>query len=127
MKKSFLLTFSLFFSLLALNSCYKDKAEKLYPSKPVSACDTSQITYSNSIKAILDANCVSSGCHDLATSRSGYAFDTYSNATMAIASNKLINSVKYLNGAPRDMPQTYQLTACEINKIQAWINQGAKN
>lgn len=127
MKKSILFISNVFVLLFLLSSCYKDKAEKLYPSKPVSSCDTTNVTYTNSVKAILDVNCVTSGCHDFTSSRGGYSFETHAGSILSIPNNKLINSIKYLNQTPRNMPQTYQLTACEINKIQAWINQGAKN
>jgi len=125
MKQAYFLSITFFIVLLSFQSCYKDKAQKLYPT--VIACDTTNITYTNSVKSILDANCVNAGCHNSSNPSAGYLLDNYNNAILSIPSNKLINAVKYSSGGSKNMPPAGKISDCEINKIQAWINQGSKN
>jgi len=125
MKKVYLLSITFLLILISFQSCYKDKAQKLYPT--VAACDTANITYTNSVKSILDANCVNAGCHNNNNPSGGYLLDNYNNTLLAIPNNKLINALKYVSGGSKNMPPSGKISECEINKIQAWINQGSKN
>lgn len=125
MKKAYLLALIVFVLLVFSQSCYKDKAEKLYPT--VLACDTTNITYTNSVKSILDANCINAGCHNTSNPSGGYLLDDYNNTKLSIPDNKLINALKYVSGGSKNMPPSGKISDCEINKIQAWINQGSKN
>jgi hypothetical protein len=47
-------------SVLVISGCYYDVAEELYPSNGTT-CDTSSVTYSLTVKPIIDQFCVS--CH----------------------------------------------------------------
>ena len=121
-------------TLLIFAGCYNDKYDKLYPATVTNTttCDTTTITYAHDIQPIISANCYSpgNGCHDAAgSSRSGY---DYTNFTV-LQSNALDGwVVSDINFAPTarhtDMPLNgTQLSACDINKITRWVNEGAPN
>lgn len=60
--------------LSLFTSCYYDNEETLYPTK--GGCDTTNITYTNTIKSIVDINCV--GCHNAGNALGGVDLSTYS-------------------------------------------------
>lgn len=101
-----------------LSSCYYDNKEELYPNTYGTqiTCDTTNLTYTNSIKTIIDANCASSSCHS--TGGTSPDLSSYTNVT----SN--ITRVKVRAIDLKTMPASAPLSVCEINKLQAWINAG---
>ena len=118
-----------------ISSCYNDKYDKLYPNIPVTTvtCDTTTISYTTDIKPIIVASCYSpgNGCHD-ATGASVSSYDYQSSITV-LQSNALAGwLVSDINFAPtrghNNMPKNgTQLSACDINKITRWVNEGAPN
>jgi hypothetical protein len=106
-----------------LLGCKKDKADVLYPT--TNNCDTINVTYSNQVAPILTKNCAFSGCHNTATKSAGYAYDSYSETKVSVTNNALIGSIKHLSGFSSMPKGGVKLSNCDINKIQAWINQGA--
>ncbi|MCA6448452.1 MAG: cytochrome c [Chitinophagaceae bacterium] len=104
-------------------SCYYDKSELIYPT---TTCDTTNIKYSTSITTILNANCNS--CHGgTAIAGASIKLDTYNSILNYVKNNTLINSILQ-NGQASPMPKGGgKLAACDIQKIQTWINAGAQN
>jgi cytochrome c5 len=88
-------------------------------------CDTTNVTYTNSIKAIFDNNCT--GCHNTSNPAGGYALDTYSGAVNCANGGKLLGAIKWLNGYQQMPPSGPKLSDCNIAKIQKWINSGKPN
>ena len=118
--------------LLILGSCYNDKYDKLYPA-PVTpvTCDTTTITYSHDIQPIIVANCYNpsaGNCHS-ASGSSGFNYET---SITVLHNNALDGSLLTdINWNPtrahNKMPLNgNQLSACDINKITRWVNQGAQ-
>jgi hypothetical protein len=112
--------------LVALGGCYNDKYDKVFPS--ATACDTTNITYSNDIAPIIAANCaIAGGCHDVAGSAiSGHNYTTYA-GVKAVASNDFI--ITDINWTPisghNNMPKNgIKLPDCDIDKITKWVNEG---
>ena len=116
------LMFSIVVLGISLNSCYYDKADKLYPN---STCDTVKMIFSSNIKPILTNNCLNQGCHTTANPFASIVLDTYSGATATIAGNKLINALKYITGGSKNMPPAGKISDCDISKVEAWIKRGA--
>ena len=112
---------ALFFFL----GCKTDSAEQLYPS-PI-ACDTSNIKYSANVQPILQANCMSQGCHINGNANGGFQFDTYDNFKMTITSGKLLNAIRYTAGGSKNMPPVGKMNDCDIKKIEAWVARGYPN
>ena len=118
---------------LLFGSCYNDKFDKLYPAPAVVVtCDTTAVSFANDIMPILTANCnIAGGCHDAAGSAvSGYDFSGgYDIFHFQAKTDILINDINGTpsaghNAMPKNLPKISQ---CDINKMTAWVNQGALN
>lgn len=87
------------------------------------ACDTSSVTFSASIKPIIQNKC--QGCHSGSNPSGGYDFTTH--AGVAAVKTKLFGAVNHLSGYIA-MPQGgNKLPACDIRKIKLWVDAGALN
>jgi hypothetical protein len=123
--------FAIGFGLLlaGLPGCYRDKADQVYPGTGTgtTTCDTANITYSGTIKAIVDQHCAIAGCHD-GSNASTYDMRTYEGIYYyCVSTNKLLGSIRHDNGFVA-MPQgAAKLDDCTINKITSWVNNGALN
>jgi hypothetical protein len=109
------------FLLLYFSSCTKDKGEPL----PVLDCgDTSSITYTNYVNTILANNCSISGCHN--SSFVGYDYTNYSGIKGKVDNGSFVNRVLL----QKNMPPSYStgptsLDPCTLQKLSAWVNDGA--
>ena len=116
--------------LVGLGSCYRDKADQVYPGTGTTggSCDTSNITYSGTIKAIVDQHCAITGCHNGTGPYGAYDMTTYQGIyTNCVQNNKLLGSIRHDAGFVA-MPQSEpKLDDCTINKITSWVNNGALN
>lgn len=115
--------FTAVLTLMSLNACYYDKADKLYPN--ANACDTTNATFTKTVEPILKANCTDAGCHTTANANAGIALDTYAATMLALPQDQLLNAVKYISGGSKNMPPTKKMADCDVNKIEAWIRRGA--
>ena len=104
-----------------VSSCYNDSSETLYRFVQ-SPCDTTNVTYSGVVSAIVAGNCLS--CHSSSVASGGYVLDNYAGLQAVAASGQLVNSVTYVS---HGMPQSGKMDACKINQIVAWVNKGAQN
>lgn len=105
-------------TVLLLNSCYRDSEEGLYRFVPAS-CDTTNITYSGTVSAIISSNCLS--CHNTGSANS--EFTTYSQ--VFAKADRIKNRITGQSG--NLMPQSGKMDNCSVNKIVAWVNKGAPN
>ncbi len=116
------------FVVISVASCYYDNKDQMYPQVVATACDTSSVTYSVTVKTILTNNC--NGCHSTAAAASsggGIALDTYTGVKAYVTNGKLYGSIAQ-NGTASPMPKNMaKLDNCTINKIAVWINRGALN
>lgn len=107
------------FSFVLLTGCYYDVEEQLYGT-----CNTTNITYSTTIRGILSGySCLS--CHTGPSPSGGVSLDGYQNVKIKIDDGRLIGAINHGNGfapMPKGAPK---MTQCEINKVQAWIDAGA--
>ncbi len=114
----------LFILVAAVAACGDDNAG---PS-----CDTSNITYTNTVKSIIDNNgCTNSNCHPAAFSGQNFSLATYDDVINFSRLPKLIDALRW-DGAqemPRDSTANppaglEMLPDCDIDKIEAWIAAG---
>jgi hypothetical protein len=116
----FLLIFFLGFGML-FPSCYFDKEDTLYPFMK---CDTTHVTYSQTIVPILSASCYV--CHSSAHPELGVALDSWASIMVYVTNGKLIPAIDHTG--PYPMPkQGSMLDMCSIERIQRWIANGAPN
>ena len=99
--------------------CYYDNEEYLYGT-----CDTTNVTFTKDIKPIMDANCIN--CH------SGGAIDltNYNGVKTKVTDSTLYKAMSYSYSgvnSSKNMPSSGKLDDCSINKVKAWIDQGALN
>ena len=108
---------------ISLSSCFYDSEDKLYPNTP--ACDTLNVSYANGVNPILQSRCFN--CHGNSRLGSIYDFEGYADLVAMIGSQNFLGAIKQVPGI-LPMPQgADKLTDCQINTIQAWINQGKLN
>lgn len=112
----------LFAPLLVLNACYYDKEEELYPG----ACqvgDASQPGYwAGTVQPLIQQRCTS--CHAPGGVAVTYGdFTTYAGVKAVVDNGKFQQEVFI----QRSMPTTGPLPACDIQKLQAWVNEGASD
>jgi hypothetical protein len=110
------------FILLAISSCYYDKAEILYPP---STCDTATVTYSRSIIPILGANC--NTCHGGTLPANGIDLTIYSVVKAQVDNGNLWGAVSHAPGYTPMPKNSDKLNDCNLNKIKLWILAGAPN
>ena len=114
--------------LIVFSSCYNDKADKLYVQPTVTACDTSGgITFSGTVNPIIQANCGTnnSSCHATGAI-SGFDYTTYAGIYRNATSGLLLPAIQHTASNGQYMPlNAPQLSACDIEKIAAWVGEGA--
>ena len=96
-----------------------------------SNCDTSNITYTNTVKGIFDtAGCSADGiCHG-PHQTNDFSLDTYNDVKDFAFLDRMVSALRWENGFSQ-MPKDsitgtggVQLEACDIDKIEAWIAAG---
>ncbi len=103
------------------SSCtYRNKQEILNQ-----VCDTSNVTYSGTVAGIMTEYCT--GCHGGSSPSAGIALETYSQVKFFVSNGQLWGTMNHDNGF-KPMPQgTPKLDPCTLDKVFAWIREGAPN
>ena len=108
-----------------ISACYYDNFEEINPGLGLQGCDTAgTITYAITIKPIMDSYCGTnnSACHN-STGSGGYDLTSIAGIEVAHADGVLLPSIKHTG--PRPMPKNGgQLSNCDINAIEKWLNTG---
>lgn len=86
----------------------------------IAACDTSNVTFSTSVKPIIDLNCL--GCHGASGGAGGVSLNSYANIS-ANATRVVIR----MRDAAAPMPTSGLLPECKPRTIELWINAGKPN
>lgn len=107
---------------LLLAGCYYDSEEDLYPSAD---CVTTNVSFANDIKPILDASCVS--CHNpVSTIGGGIDLNGHAAVLPYATNGSLVGSVKQVGYSA--MPKgASKLDNCKIAKMEAWVLAGSPN
>lgn len=125
MKRIIIILLVIFISSVA--GCYYDSEEALYPQISTT-CDLSNVTFSATVKPILQASCLS--CHSNSTangSGGGIRLENYSDVKVQAQNGKLMGTINHASGY-QPMPQGGgKLSDCEISKLQKWIDNGTPN
>ena len=106
-------------------SCTYESREPVEPEP----CDTEQVSYSNRVDGILEQHCGS--CHRNGSRSGGIVLDSYEDVALLTEPNEpeaslLYGVVSHTFGKP--MPNNSpKIPECDIQKIRAWIADGAKN
>lgn len=112
-------------TITLLASCYYDNEEALYPSYS-SQCDTSNVTFSNTIAPILSNNCFL--CHSNASAGSfgnNIRLENYSDVKSRATA--IAGSIKH-TGTYSPMPKNGgKLRDCSIKQFDIWVRKGMLN
>lgn len=110
-------TILLLSTALLLGGCYYDNEEELYPS---TFCDVANVTWSGTIKPIVDATCATPGCHVAGGTGPG-DFTTYAGVKAKVDDGSFRNQVL----VSQAMPPTGPLNDCSLQQINVWLNADA--
>jgi hypothetical protein len=116
MKSKIIYTCFIFLGLfiILIAACKKDKEEKI-------DCTGVSPSYNSEVKSIINANCLSSGCHEAGSSNGDYT--TY-DGLKAVATSGTLESRTVTN---KTMPPSSPLSLEDRKKIKCWISAGALN
>jgi len=106
-----------------LNSCYYDNVEELYPH-PLE-CDTTNVTFSNDVFPILEANCIS--CHSGGAPAGNVNLETYDDIVASANSGGLMGTIKHESGWSPMPKNGAKLDDCSIAKLDVWVAEGMPN
>ncbi len=103
-----------------ISGCYYDNSEELYPQPDVNRCDTMNITYTATLKPIIDQQCATAGCH-AGFAPTGIDLRGYTGLRAIADNGRLMVSINHTGAfpMPKGMPK---MDPCTIAKFQAWIN-----
>ncbi len=88
-------------------------------------CDTSNVKFSNTVSPVIKNNC--EGCHNSSNASAGVDLSTYSNISSVATSGRLMGAINFAAGYKAMLPSGTQLSACDRQKLQHWIDLGMKN
>ncbi len=117
MKKAIISAVSILIILVLLPHCYYDSEEYIYGK---SACNTTNISYANDISLIMNQHCNS--CHNQSVPSGSVITDNYASLLKIANDGRLWQTT-----SSGSMPKSGKLDDCTINKIKAWLDNGAKN
>ena len=107
---------------LLISACYYDVEEELYPS---GTCDTANMSFSQDVMPIFNQNC--NICHSASAAQGNVILDTYDAVLPYVNNGKLLGSIRHQGGFSAMPQRKPQLSTCTIDKIAAWITDGAMN
>ncbi|MDQ3016046.1 MAG: hypothetical protein M3R25_04920 [Bacteroidota bacterium] len=88
-------------------------------------CDTTNVTYSGYVAQLFTTNCV--GCHSGGAPSGGISLNTHAGVQTVALSGRLFGAINHSSGF-QPMPRgSAKLPQCTIDKINAWIHDGAPN
>jgi hypothetical protein len=104
------------------SSCNYQNEEELFPS---TTCDTEAMSLASDITPILtNYGCLS--CHSTVSNQGSVALENYDDLKKWVDNGILLKSMQH-DGALA-MPQNQaKMNACDIEKVAAWITDGALN
>lgn len=110
--------------MAVLQGCYTDNEEDLYPVA-AGGCNTSSVTYSGTVKAIVAQSCAYAGCHAGSPAASGINLEAHAGLQAIATSGQLLGVINHASGyspMPKNGPK---LPQCSIDQIAQWVGAGA--
>jgi mono/diheme cytochrome c family protein len=90
-----------------------------------SGCDTLNITYSGTIRPLIENRC--EGCHSGGDPSGELSYENYDGVAQVAADGRLLGAINW-DPDYTNMPQNGdQLSQCNIDKIRIWIENGYPN
>jgi hypothetical protein len=111
--------------ILVAWSCYYDNEEFLYP-KLNNSCDTANVTFSSSVKPVLQQNCYT--CHNNGAASffgGNIKLEDYADVKISADNGKLYGTVAHLPGYSQMPKGGSKIDDCSISIIKIWIDTGS--
>jgi len=89
------------------------------------SCDTTQFTYAEVIKPIIDNKCA--GCHKAGNLRGNVDVSNYNGTKVVALNGKLLGSISHQAGYSPMPKNSAKLSDCEITQVRRWIAAGSLN
>lgn len=124
MKKQLKYIISVLVLAILATGCYYDKEEELY-NLNLSVCDTSNVTYVQTIAPIMQSYC--NNCHSSTGASGGWVTENYNGLKIVANNGKLLGAVTHAPGFSPMPKGSGQLTNCQIAVIRKWLNDGSPN
>ena len=106
--------------MVGFTHCYYDTEEEIYPTIE---CSTTDMSYQADILPIFQNNCYQ--CHDAANNFGGITLEGFDQIKIYVNNNQLLGVINHESGFSPMPKNSAKLLECEIEKIEAWINEGA--
>ena len=88
-------------------------------------CDTTDVTYSNTVSGIFNASCATAGCHVDGNEMSAFfSLEGYEKSKTAAEFGRMVGAIKHTEGFSPMPKGGSKLDDCDIEKVEAWINAG---
>lgn len=106
--------------MVLLSSCLYESKEQF------NVCNTENINYKDSVITILqNYGCIS--CHSNQFPSGNVDLEGYDDVKTYVDSELLIKSIKHADGVSPMPKSAAKMERCDIDKIEAWISDGAPN
>lgn len=89
------------------------------------ACDSSNFTFSGSIRTIINNKCL--GCHSSTAAQGNINFSTYTGVKAKVDDGRLWGAINHFPGFSPMPKNGNKLSDCEITLFRKWIATGAPN
>jgi cytochrome c553 len=104
--------------VMTLIQCTKESAVD------IATCTGTTPTYTADIKAIMNASCATSGCHNATTKESGYDLSSYAGTKAAAAKTAFLGSMQHKSGYDVMPRGASKLSDATLTKIACWVQNG---
>lgn len=84
-------------------------------------CDTTNVTFAGQVWPMMESYCT--GCHSASAPGGGVVIAAYDDVVALAEDGSLMGSIRWESGYA-NMPTNQQLSECNINLIQKWIDDG---
>ncbi len=125
LKHTGLILFLLLIVMAVSQACYTDNEEELYVNLGNSNCDTSNVTYAQTLAPMMANYC--NGCHNGSSAGGGWRTDNYASLKTLANNGKLNGVVNWLSGYSPMPKNGSKLNDCNLKKIKKWLSTGAPN
>jgi len=122
MNKRLLFVFTMAVLGAALAQCYYDQEGILYPD----TCNpTSTPTFRTDVLPLLQARC--NNCHSGSFASANVSLETHTQVVARVQDGSLLGTITHAGGFSPMPKNSTRLSACDIQKIQAWVEAGSLN
>jgi hypothetical protein len=109
----------------ATGGCTNESEEELYGKPELTNCDLSQVTYTLTVRPILQQHCYS--CHTTEFAEANVILDDYEGVKQQMNNGRLLGSIRHSPGHPPMPKNGPKLSDCHIALIAKWFDAGALN